>query len=94
MSQFMNDEAPNFLSPASAGGPILTAPGDRNKSSDALSVKAKRKPNLFGWKTKEKRLVGEQLLPGAEDVLGNSGFLPLQVSQAGSLLLRSLAKKI
>lgn len=92
VSHFISDEPLNPRAPTSTAGSILTVPSDRNRSSDALGASPnKRKHSRFGWKTKDKRLVGEQLLPGAEDVLGDSGFLPLQVSQNESLSHRGLA---
>lgn len=73
---------PHFLSEASG---IPNSPGNASVQAEDVSEAAQSpgpKTRRFGWGQKEKRPanVVQQLLPGAEDVLSNSGFLPLHVS--------------
>lgn len=49
---------------------------DEGFHEDSFAKKLRR----FGWGPKDKRAANvEQLIPGAEDMLSNKGFLPLQV---------------
>ncbi|KAF7973089.1 hypothetical protein HWV62_16294 [Athelia sp. TMB] len=78
MTQVLSEEAPNPRPSASPAGAALSVPKDHTgPTSDVPSASPKRRLSRFGWKAKEKRMA-EQLLPGAEDVLAESGYLPLQ----------------
>lgn len=75
-SHFLHDQSDTSHGPSSLQDTSTPIDEGFHEGSPTLARKLRR----FAWTPKDKRAAQvEQLIPGAEDMLADKGFLPLQV---------------